>query len=92
MRAAFDVRGNGDCVKEDLAGTILPFLRKNWDGLYMDFGSPYGFQTVDEMAPGGRIQFRDYYYQSRRLRERLGPEGVYLSHSLFRVFRALRSE
>lgn len=81
MRAALYVRGNEDGIKEDLAGSILPYLRKDWDGLYMDFGSPYCFQTVDEMAPGGRIQFRDYYTQSRLLRERLGPNGVYLSHS-----------
>ncbi len=81
MRAAFYVRGNEDGVKEDLAGSILPLLRKNWDGLYMDFGTPYCIQTADEMAPGGRIQFRDYYYQSRRLREQLGPDGVHISHS-----------
>jgi hypothetical protein len=81
MRVALYVRGNEDNIRDDLAGYMLPFLRKNWDGLYMDYGSPLCYFGVEEYAPGGRIHFYEHYTMSRRLRERLGPEGIYISHS-----------
>ncbi|MDO9541937.1 MAG: hypothetical protein Q7J98_06400 [Kiritimatiellia bacterium] len=81
MRVALYVRGNEDCIRENMGSYILPLLRKNWDGLYMDYGSPMGYFGVEEYAPGGRVHFQEYYTSRYRLRERLGPEGVYISHS-----------
>ena len=81
MRVALYVRGNEYCIRENLGSYIFPFLKKNWDGLYMDYGTPMGYFGVEEYAPGGRVHFKEYYAMCRRLRERLGPEGVHISHS-----------
>jgi hypothetical protein len=37
MRVALYVRGNEDNIRDDLAGYMLPFLRKNWDGMKQSF-------------------------------------------------------
>jgi hypothetical protein len=81
MRVAFYVRGNEDGIRENMGAYILPLLKKNWDGLYMDYGTPMCYFGTEEYAPGGRVHFQEYYTMCRRLRERLGPEGVHISHS-----------
>lgn len=81
MRVALYVRGNEDSIRENLGSYILPLLKKNWDGLYMDYGTPMGYFGAEEYAPGGRVHFQEYYTMCRRVRERLGPEGVFISHS-----------
>ena len=81
MRVALYVRGNEDSIRENLGSYIFPLLKKNWDGLYMDFGTPMGYFGAEEYAPGGRVHFQEYYTMCQRLRERLGPEGVHISHS-----------
>ncbi|MFH0797079.1 MAG: hypothetical protein V2A65_08520 [Candidatus Omnitrophota bacterium] len=81
MRTALYVRGNEDEIKEDCAGSLTPYLKKDWDGIYMDFGSPVCFTSCDESSPGGKIAFRLYYHLTRKIRESVGEDGIFLSHS-----------
>jgi len=81
MRTALYVRGNEDEIKEDFAASLMPYLKKDWDGIYMDFGSPAAFTSCDEFSPGGKIAFRFHYNLTRKLREAVGRDGVLLSHS-----------
>ena len=81
MRVALYVRGNEDNIKEAFAEYLRPYLKKNWDGIYMDYGGPINWKTIDEQAPGGRIHFREFYKMSKKIREFVGEEGIYISHS-----------
>lgn len=81
IRCGLYFRGNDDGIRERGAEFLAPLLRKNWDGLYLDYGSPYMYLTQEEYAPGGRIHFREYHRAMRRLRALVGEEGFLLSHS-----------
>jgi len=81
IRCGFYFRGNDDGIRERGAEFFAPLLRKNWDGIYLDYGSPYMYLTQEEYAPGGRIHFREYHRAMRRLRALVGEEGFLLSHS-----------
>lgn len=81
MRTALYVRGNEDAVRQDYAEPLRPYLKKDWDGIYMDFGAPAFLLSKDEYASGGRIQFREYHKMVRKIREFVGEEGVFLAHS-----------
>ncbi len=81
MRTALYVRGNEDSLKEEDGASVLAYLKKNYDGLYMDFGSPVCYKTFDEFSPGGKIPFREYYNRAKRWRAAIGEQGVFLSHS-----------
>ena len=81
LRVALYIRGEEISAREELCDWFDEFLEKDFDGLYMDYGSPVCHQSVDERFLGGRILFREYYLMMRRLRERVGEKGVILSHS-----------
>jgi hypothetical protein len=81
LRLSLYVRGNESMVRQRFCEPLRQFLKKNHDGIYMDFGTPYGFLSKDEMAPGGRIGFREYDRMARRVREFVGEEGFHISHS-----------
>jgi hypothetical protein len=82
LRLCFYVRGNEQSVREDAASWFDNYLRRDFDGLYMDYGGPLGFFTTpDENYPGGRLLFREYYQCMRKLRERIGKNGLLLTHT-----------
>ena len=58
-----------------------PFLKKDYDGIYMDYGSPITYMQLEENAPAGRIPFHEYYNMTKKLREFVGDDGVLISHS-----------
>ena len=82
LRVVPYVRGNEISVREDAASWFDAYLIKDFDGLYMDYGGPFGYAVAgDENFPGGRIAFREYYKAMRSLRERVGKNGVFYSHT-----------
>ena len=66
LRVGLYVRGNEHGIRERHAEPLRPFLRRNFDGIYMDFGSPMCFMGKEEEAPGGRLHFREYHRMTRR--------------------------
>lgn len=81
IRCGLYFRGNEDGIRERQADFLASYLRKNWDGLYLDYGTPYMYLGHEEFAPGGRIHFREYHRMLRKLRALVGEEGFLLSHS-----------
>ena len=81
LRLGLYVRGNEDCIRKSFAEHLRPYLKPNWDGIYMDYGSPMCYTSMEENAPGGRIGFREYHRMSRKIREFVGPDGFHISHS-----------
>lgn len=81
MRLMLYLRGNEDAVRETGGDFLRPWLRRNWDGVYVDYGSPYCYLRTDENSPGGRIGFREHHRRCRDLRDLVGPNGLFISHS-----------
>ena len=81
LRLGLYVRGNEDCVREAFCEPLRPFLERDRDGIYMDYGSPICYLAKEEYAPGGRVHFQEYYEMTRRVREFVGPDGFFISHS-----------
>ncbi len=81
LRLGLYVRGNEQAIRERLAEPLRPWLRRNIDGIYMDFGSPMCYLSREETAPGGRLHFREHYRMTRAVREFVGPDGFFISHS-----------
>ena len=81
IRCGFYFRGNEDAIRDRHAEILAPYLRKNHDGLYLDYGTPFMYLSHEEFSPDGRIRFREYHRVMRRLRALVGEEGFLLSHS-----------
>ena len=82
IRLAVYIRGSEESVVMRHASWFKHLLKYNFDGLYMDYGSPYGHSLPPtELFCGGRIPFRRYYHVMRKLREQIGPDGVFYSHT-----------
>jgi len=82
MRMAVYVRGNEPSVREDHADWFDEFFQRDYDGLYMDYGSPIIYPAgQDETYACGRIAFREYYLAMREVRKRVGERGVFFSHA-----------
>ncbi len=82
IRVAPYIRGNENAEVEEFTDWFGRFLKRDFDGLYMDFGGPYGQTTPPDIQYcGGRTHFRRFYMQSRARRERVGAEGLVLSHT-----------
>lgn len=81
IRCGLYFRGNDDGIRERAAEFLTPYLRRNFDGLYLDYGSPFMYLGHEEYAPNGRIHFREYHRTMRKLRNLVGDEGFLLSHS-----------
>lgn len=81
IRILLYMRGNESSATESACQWFDLFLRKNYDGLYMDYGGPFHAPLTDESYPGGRIQFRDYFLQMKALRDRVGEDGLFLAHT-----------
>ncbi len=82
IRVALYVRGNEKEIRESAANWFDRYLQKNYDGLYMDYGGPLGrIETPSENFPGALVEFRKHYFTLKQLRERIGPDGVFISHT-----------
>lgn len=81
IRIALYVRATEDGIRNEFAKRLAPFLKKDYDGIYMDYGSPVTYMRTEENAPSGRIPFQEYYNMTNKLREFVGKEGVLISHS-----------
>ena len=40
FRVGLYVRGNEDAIRKSFAEPLRPYLQRDWDGIYMDYGSP----------------------------------------------------
>lgn len=82
LRLMLYLRGNEDSVQEYAASWFPKLLQVNKDGIYMDYGGPYHCITPpNESFQGGRINFLRHYRTLRRIRETVGPEGLFFSHT-----------
>ncbi|MDD4097485.1 MAG: hypothetical protein PHC30_01820 [Lentisphaeria bacterium] len=82
IRLAVYIRGNELSVVEDECAWFDTYLQRGFDGLYMDYGSPFGeVSGPDETWQNGRVKFRRHYLKLRRLREVIGEGGVFYSHT-----------
>ena len=82
IRLAVYIRGTEESVVMRQVSWFKHLLKYNYDGLYMDYGSPYGHSMPPtELYCGGRIPFRRYYHVMRTLRNQIGPDGIFYSHT-----------
>ena len=82
IRIAPYIRGNETSVTEEYCDWFEALLQKDFDGLYMDYGGPlFDSSMPDESYHAGRIHFRAHYLKMRKLRERIGKDGVFFSHT-----------
>ena len=82
IRVAPYIRGDGPSSQEDSCSWFHFYLKKNYDGLYSDYGSPFGYYVKDDNYRGGRFPFKQYYRNFKRIREQtIGPEGVLTIHA-----------
>ena len=82
IRIAVYIRGNEDSAVEDGCEWFDRYLKKDCDGLYMDYGGPtLRHSAADENFVNGRVHFRAHYATFRRLRERVGRDGLLFSHT-----------
>lgn len=82
IRVCVYMRGNEKSVHEECCSWFDRYLRRNYDGLYMDYGGPYCEMVPgNETFPGGQVLFRAHYLKYRRLRELVGPDGLLYSHT-----------
>ena len=82
IRVMVYIRGNEDSIIEELGDWFDYYLKRDYDGLYMDYGGPFHNQTPpDESVQGGRIHFRKHYLENRTRREIVGKNGLLYSHT-----------
>jgi hypothetical protein len=82
IRIAPYIRGNETSAAEEYCDWFDAMLDKDFDGLYMDYGGPmFGGSLPDESYHAGRVSFRQHYLKMRKLRERIGDDGIFFSHT-----------
>ena len=82
IRVALYIRGDELSASEESCDWFDPILKKGKDGLYMDYGGPiHEAIPPNERFQGGRIAFRKHFLKIRRYRERVGEDGIFLSHT-----------
>lgn len=82
IRIALYIRGYEISGREESFDWFNSLLKKDFDGLYMDFGGPiHDVYSPDERFPGGRILFREHYLKIRTYRKRVGENGLLFSHT-----------
>ncbi|MBR7103421.1 MAG: hypothetical protein IKC65_00590 [Lentisphaeria bacterium] len=82
IRIAVYIRGNENSVQECACNWFGRYLKKDFDGLYIDYGSPVCYVSApDETYPNGRINFRTHYNYFKKLREQVGQNGLMYSHT-----------
>ena len=81
IRLVVYIRGNEESVVMRQVSWFKHLLKYNFDGLYMDYGSPYSHTTPpNELYCGGRVPCRQYYHIMRKLRQQIGPDAMFFSH------------
>ena len=82
IRVAVYIRGDELSASEESCDWFDSLLKKGKDGLYMDYGGPiHEAIPPNERFQGGRIAFRKHFLKVRRYRERIGEDGIFLSHT-----------
>ena len=82
IRVAVYIRGDELSASEESCDWFDSLLEKGKDGLYMDYGGPiHEAIPPNERFQGGRIAFRKHFLKIRRYRERVGEDGIFLSHT-----------
>lgn len=82
IRVAVYIRGDELSASEESCDWFDSMLKKGKDGLYMDYGGPiHEALPPNERFQGGRIAFRKHFLKVRRYRERVGEDGIFLSHT-----------
>lgn len=81
IRVALYIRGNENSVMDGACEWFDRYLKKDFDGLYMDYGGPFHQNIPDESFPGGRIPFKEYYLRMKALRTRIGEDGLFFGHT-----------
>ena len=82
IRVMVYIRGNEDSIVEECGDWFDHYLKRDYDGLYMDYGGPFHNQTPpDESFQGGCIHFRKHYLENRMRRKIVGENGLLYSHT-----------
>ena len=82
IRIALYMRGAELSAMEDFCSWFDRYLRKDYDGLYMDYGGAMTHtEGPSENFVDGRTFFRRQYMKLRSLRERVGKDGLFFSHT-----------
>ena len=82
IRVMLYVRCNEDGMRFGFGGHLVPrFLKKDYDGIYMDYCAAPVFISKDEYSPGGRIQFYEFDRLQRLYRKTVGEDGLLIGHA-----------
>lgn len=82
MRVALYMRGAEQSAKESFCSWFDRYLQKDYDGLYMDYGGALTHsEAPSEDFIDGKTGFRTQYMKLRSLRERVGENGLFFSHT-----------
>jgi len=81
IRVALYMRGDEVSAVETACEWFDRYLKKDFDGFYMDYAGPFHPEAPTESYPGGRIEFHRYFLRMRSLRERIGKDGIFYGHS-----------
>lgn len=82
MRVAPYIRGSEKSATEESCDWFDNIFRKDWDGLYMDYGGAQNeSSSATETFPGGCCHFRRHFLKLKSLRKRVGRDGVFFSHT-----------
>lgn len=82
IRIALYIRGAELSAKEDFCSWFNRYLKKDYDGLYMDYGGALTHtEAPSENFADGRTAFRTQYMKLKALRERVGKDGLLFSHT-----------
>lgn len=80
IRIALYIRGNEVSALDDACPWFDRYLKKDFDGLYMDYGGPFHESIPDEAYPGGRVPIKNYLLRMESLRKRIGRDGIFYGH------------
>lgn len=82
IRVMLYVRCNEDGMRFGHGTHLVPrFLKKDYDGIYMDYCAAPVFISKDEYSPGGRIQFYEFDRLLRLYRKTVGDDGLLIGHA-----------
>ncbi len=82
IRVALYMRGNEFSAVDTACAWFDRYLKKDFDGFYMDYGGPFcHLAGADEYFAHGKVCFRQHHNVFRKLRERCGRDGLFFSHT-----------
>ncbi len=81
IRVALYIRGNEHSAEDGACEWFDRYLKKDYDGLYMDYGGPFHACPAEESYPGGRLPFKNYLLRMESLRDRIGKDGIFYGHT-----------